>query len=49
MKANFNDQDHIRRLHYFRNFQKQDKNFDKKKEKIIWPVFEFTDSPDKNF
>ena len=40
MKDNKNDHDHVRRLHYFRNLQRMDKNFDKRKEKILWPIAE---------
>lgn len=41
LQENQNDESFIERLQYFRNMQVRDKNFDKKKEKILWPIFEF--------
>lgn len=31
---------YVHRITCFRNLQKLDKNFDRKKEKILWPIFE---------
>ena len=31
---------YVHRLTCFRNMQKLDKNFDRRKEKIIWPIFD---------
>lgn len=36
---NDNDDFYIDRINYFRNLQVKDKKFDKKKERIIWPIF----------
>ena len=52
-KDNDYDRIHIDQLLSFRNLQLQDKNFDRKKEKVLWPIFEFkprspSDSPDKS-
>lgn len=41
MQQNKNDEGHVERMMYFRNLQLLDKNFDRKKEKVLWPIFEF--------
>ena len=40
MQQNHNDERHIERMLYFRNLQLMDRNFDRKKEKVLWPIFE---------
>lgn len=41
LDRNQNDILYAQRQRYFRNLQKLDKNFNTKKEKVLWPLFEF--------
>ena len=42
LQDNNNDELYVERMRQWRNLQKIDINFSKKKQKIVWPLFDFS-------